>query len=226
MFQCQHGRSAKDEGAYHAFRHVTGCSAEELRTFVVEYMQFNGDTVELLANSFGLSDFKEYFHRNAVACILPKPDIFLIYLLCRALGMHAAVAHKNGVWRTSTSAEEPVNFCFVFAHTGFQAYKVSCERPTCVPIVKEDPEETPVQDPKEPDWTQVKPPQDKMPCSSLQPGKKFKSCGSLLMELAEKVHSEFPDTLHATGSEAATVTVADTYPEACATPSDTGGHKS
>ena len=112
---------------YHAFWHVTGCSAKELWTFIMEYMRFNGETVEFLANSCGLSDFKEYFHRNAVACIPPKPDIFLIYLLCHALGMHAAVAHKNGVWITSTSAEEPVDFCFVFAHTGFKAYEVSRE---------------------------------------------------------------------------------------------------
>ncbi len=84
VVQCHHGRSKGDDGAYHAFRHLTDASTEELREFAICYMQFNKQHLpEQVMACINDGTFDQYVMRHAVATLPVKPDIVLVLSMLR-----------------------------------------------------------------------------------------------------------------------------------------------
>ena len=129
-------------------------------------MCFNTRAVELLAADSGIPDFSEYFGRHALACIPLKPDLFIIYMLARGLGVHVEVAHEGGVWSTSSDMCSWPDFCLVYtrAPMGFEARlpaSQDIEPLPCVPSIGTSVRKDAVQEQKEHDWTSIMPPRDR-----------------------------------------------------------------
>ena len=168
--------------------HFVTSPAVQQRTFVVEFIRYNQPSVEFLVERARISDFQQFFKLHVMACEPPKPDLFLVYMLCRGLGVHAGIAHDAGMWRTSKGLYTEPDVILVYTTSGFH------------PCVRH-----------EPDWTHVMPPKDKPSKSSQHPDTLFKSVHGIAKELVSAASEAFPeDFTHATPEEYTTPTDATT----------------
>ncbi len=163
-----------------------------------------------------MRDFEQFFKLHAMVCDPPKPDLFVVYMLCRGLGLHAGIAHDAGMWRTSKALDTEPDIILVYTTSGYhpcvrheRTSKALDTEPEVILVPTTSGYQPCVR--HEPDWTHVIPPKDKPSKSSQHPDSIFKSVQGIAQELVSTALEAFPEDF----AEAMTTI------EQCTTPADT-----